>query len=174
MEIVKKTFFASLGIIFLIMFVSYGITIIFGANATYITSQNYTTSYGFQFIMYRWDYIAWSNNLSDTTIWDSIILQLDPEHLARTWQIVKQVPKPENGWQVALQPLMYLAYFMIALLNTIITALNWILLLPIHALQNILQYAFVLLGINMTNGSWWLATAFNWFNHNFWIPWIIL
>lgn len=174
MEIVKKTLFSALGVILLIMFISYGITIIFGSESTYLSATQYTTSYGFTFIKYEWDYIAWSKNISDTSIWDSIKLQLIPEHLTRTWNIVNQYEKPSNLWDVTLLILRWMAFFGIFLYNIFATALNWILLIPLHVVQNILQYAFVLLGLNMTDGSWWLATAMNWFNHNFWIPWIIL
>lgn len=173
MDIVKKTLFSSLGFILLIMFISYGITIIFGANATYLTSQNYTTSYGFEFVMYRWNYIEWSKNISDTSIWDNMILWLDTGHMERTWNIMIQAEKPSNAWEFALQALKYIAFFLVFFVNVIITALDFFLILPIQAVLNILYYALTLLGINMTNGSWWLANGLRWINQNFYIPIII-
>lgn len=173
MEIIKKTFFSILGFILLIMFVSYGVTILFGENSTYITSASYTTSYGYTFTQYRWDYISWSKNIGDTTIWDHMILWLDTGHMERTWNLLQQV-KPTNAWELAIQALKYIAFFLVFFVNIIITALNFAILLPLQAVFNILYYALTLLGINMTDGSWWLANGYRWINQNLYIPIIIL
>lgn len=173
MGIIKKTFFSALGFILLIMFISYGITIIFGANATYLTAVEYETSYGYIFTQYKWDYISWSKNMSDTSIWNNIILWLDTGHMERTWNLL-QVAKPSNAWEVALQALKYIAFFLVFFVNIIITAVNFILVLPIQALLNILHYVLTIVGINMTDGSWWLASGLRWINQNFYIPIIIM
>lgn len=101
MEIIKKALFGIMGYILLIMFISYGIeTLLFSQSATYLSSTSYTTSYGYTFTKYTWDYIAYSRNLQSTTYWDNIALHLDVGHLIRSFGLI-QINPNITGWDVA-------------------------------------------------------------------------
>lgn len=174
MEIIKKAIFGMMGFILLFMFIAYGLNFLSGfqQQATYLQAANYTTSYGFTFVKYNWDYISYTNNLADTSIWENLYYNLfNEEILNNAWSVMKQYAvKPDNVLEAVINGIMFLANGLKTILNILIMAINLLLVGPLQIINNVLHYLCSLLGINMNNGSWWLATTMHWIRNNFYIP----
>lgn len=181
MGIAKKTFLATAGLILMLMFLSYGLDLILSINgiggvATYLKSSTYTTSYGFTFIKYNWDYISYANNL--TKAWQDNFLMywynhVNPTILAEGWErAFSYAIPPSNVWEALLNAVKYMINVIINIINLLVYITN-VPLLALHNLVNmIVIWIFSLIGVNMEYGSWWLANVFQWQIRNLWIPFI--